>query len=216
MYRPDVQRGWDYGDYQTDLRATIRRIDERARRESDQQWQHTPSKIPGGPKVLQGLACIYDLIHDHKGRKEMFAKGCFSGSLYGVMMYIDHNLLSKKLGDQDDGNLELFDCDIGLAFRLKLAPGHLVRIDGRDEMSVMYQERDVETRQIGSETIRVIKSAALIEISACYGGAVKKTFAVVRDEANVGSLRDDATRSFPSDSASAAFQRALRRLQSVL
>jgi phage head maturation protease len=216
MYKPDARRGWNYHEYQAELRARVESIDERARRESNQQWQHTPSKISSAPKVLQGLACIYDLIHNHKGRKEMFAPGCFDGSLFGVQFHIDHDLRSKKLGDQDDKTLEVIDTPIGLAFRLKLAPGHLDRIGGRNEMSVMYQERDVATRQIGSENVRVIKSASLIEISACHGGAVKNTFAVVRDEANVGLLRDDATLSFPSDSAFAAMQRAMRKLQDLL
>jgi phage head maturation protease len=133
------------------------------------------------PQVFEGYACRYDVIHDHKGRKEMFAKGCFNGSLFGVMLHIDHNLLLKKLGDQDDGNLELIDSDIALAFRLKLAPGDLDRLGGRNEMSVRYQEREVETRQIGGDAVRVIKSASLFEISAVYVGAVRKTFAIVRD-----------------------------------
>jgi hypothetical protein len=168
------------------------------------------------PQVLEGFACRYDEIHNHKGRKEMFLSGCFDGSLFGVIFNIDHDLLSKKLGDQDDGSLELTDNPIGLAFRLKLEPGHLDRIAGRNEMSPMYLERDVEIRQIAGQTVRVIKSASLVEISACYTGSVGKTFAVVRDAAKVGRLKDDAARSFPSDAAAAVFQRAMRGLSASL
>src|SRR5258708_36950303 len=84
------------------------------------------------PKILEGYACIYNVIHNHKNRREIFSPGCFNGSLFGVMFKIDHQFASKKLGDQDDNTLELFDCDIGLAFRLKLGPDALDRLDGRD------------------------------------------------------------------------------------
>jgi phage head maturation protease len=211
MYRPDARRGFNYHDYQAELRETIKRIDARYIRESANE-HHAASKIP---KVLSGFACVYNVIHRHKGRNEMFAKGCFNGSLHGVMFHIDHNLLSKKLGDQGDGNLEIFDTPIGLAFRLKLAPDDIERIGGRDQMSTMYQEREVEFQQIGNKSVRVIKSASLFEISVVYVGAVGKTFAVVRDASSVGCLSDDATRSFPSASAFAVLQRALLRLSTL-
>jgi phage head maturation protease len=173
----------------------------------------TPTHRSDSPQVCEGFACRYDLVHDHKGRKEMFAKGCFDGSLHGVFMGIDHNMLSKKLGDQDDETLELFDTPVGLAFRLKLSIGDLDLLGGRDQMSTMYQERNVELRQIGNETVRVITSASLFEVSAVFSGAVTKTFAVVRNASSVGSLRDDAVCSFPSAAAFAVLQRALGRLQ---
>ena len=171
-----------------------------------------PTRHSINPQVFEGYACRYDVIHDYKGGKEMFAKGCFDGSLFGVMLHIDHNLLSKKLGDQDDGNLELIDGDVGLAFRLKLAPGDLDRLGGRNEMSVRYQERDVENRTIGGDTVRVIKSASLFEISAVYVGAVRKTFAIVRDASAVGLFKDDVKAGFPSAAAFAVLQRAIHGL----
>jgi hypothetical protein len=116
------------------------------------------------------------------------------------------------LGDQDDGSLELFDSETGLAFRLKISTIDLDRLEGRDQMSVMYKENDIDFQTIGSESVRVIKSASLVEISAVYSGAVKNTFAVVRDADKVGKLIDDATRSFPSESAFAQMQRAILRL----
>jgi hypothetical protein len=129
-----------------------------------------------------------------------------------VPVFPDFNLLSKKLGDQDDGSLELFDSETGLAFRLKISTIDLDRLEGRDQMSVMYKENDIDFQTIGSESVRVIKSASLVEISAVYSGAVKNTFAVVRDADKVGKLIDDATRSFPSESAFAQMQRAILRL----
>jgi HK97 family phage prohead protease len=192
----------NYHQYQAELRARVKQINKTYPHES------LPSK------VLQGLACIYDVIHSHKGRKEMFAKGCFDDSLFGVMFLIDHNVLSENLGDQDDNNLELIDGEIGLAFRLTLARDHLDKLGGRDEMSVSYQERDVEYRAIDGETVRVVKSATLIEISAVYVGAIRKTYAVVRDANSVGNLADDA-KGFAYEAAGIAFQRALRNLQTA-
>jgi phage head maturation protease len=211
MYRPDARRGFNYQDHQAELRETIKRIDARYVVESANE-HHATSTIP---KVISGFACTYNVIHRYKGRNEMFARGCFDGSLHGIIMHIDHNMLSKRLGDQDDGSLEICDTPIGLAFRLTLAPGDLERIGGRDQMSVMYQEREVEYQNIGNGSVRVIKSGSLFEISAVYVGAVSKTFAVVRDADKVGQLIDDATRSFPSDSAFADYQRAMRRLATL-
>jgi hypothetical protein len=208
MYTPDARRGWNYDDHQAELRERIKRIDARYLRETANEL-HAASK---SPKVFEGFACVYNVIHRYKDRNEMFAPNCFNGSLHGVFMGCDHNLLSKTLGDQDDGNLEIVDTPVGLACRLRLKPGDLERIEGRDQFSVMYQEREFELQTIGIQSVRVIKSAILIEISAVHIGAVGKTFAVVRDAAKVGLLKDDATRQFPSDSAFAHLQRALARL----
>jgi hypothetical protein len=160
-------------------------------------------------RVLDGFACLYDVPHQYKGRTEIFRKGVFDGYLDGVMFFLDHNLRSKKLGDVDDGNLELVDTDVGLGFRLKLSPGDLERLNGRDEVSVSYIERDVEVR---SDGVRVIKSAILFEISACFVANMRTTHAIVRDANKVGSLRDDAINGFAYDSAATAFTRALKKL----
>jgi Caudovirus prohead serine protease len=199
----DAERGYSIGRFG----GQITRIDHRS------PPREKPSgKYSDAPKVLQGFACLYNVIHSHKGRKEMFATNCFEGSLFSVMCHVDHNLLSKQLGDQDDGSLELFDSEIGLAFRLKISASDLDRLQGRDQMSVMYRENVVDVQSIGSDSVRVIKSASLVEVSAVHAGAVKNTFAVVRDATKVGRLIEDATRSFPSDSALAGIQRAISRL----
>jgi phage head maturation protease len=160
-------------------------------------------------QVLEGWACLYDVPHHYKGRTEIFSRNCFSGYLDGIMFFIDHEIHKKKLGDQDDGTLELFDTDVGLAFRLKLKPGDLERLDGRDSMSVGYRELDVEVRKDGA---RVIKAAIAVEVSACYVGAIRKTFAEVRDANEVDMLSEDV-KHFASDGAAFSFLRALRKLQ---
>jgi len=37
-----------------------------------------------------------------------------------ILFLRDHKLAEKAIGDQSNGSLELFDTDIGLAFRLHL------------------------------------------------------------------------------------------------
>ena len=158
----DAERGYSIGRFG----GEITRIDHRS------PPREKPSgKYSDAPKVLQGFACLYNVIHSHKGRKEMFATNCFEGSLFSVMCHVDHNLLSKQLGDQDDGSLELFDSEIGLAFCLKISASDLDRLQGRDQMSVMYRENVVDFQSIGSDSVRVIKSASLVEVSAvsCWG-----------------------------------------------
>jgi phage head maturation protease len=190
----------EYKEFQAGLQAKVNLTNQIARHESKRN------------KVLQGFANRYGIIHVHKNRKEVFEKGCWGDSLYGVVFLIDHDVLGIKLGDQDDGTLELMDTDAGLAFRLTLSPDDFDRLDGRSEMSVMYKENVVETRTIDNETIRFIKSASLIEISAVFEGAIRKTFAVIRDANSVGLLKDDV-KSFASDGAALKFQSALRKLQ---
>jgi HK97 family phage prohead protease len=172
----------------------------------------TPTKRSDTPKVLDGFACLYGVKHRYKSRWEIFEKGCFEGSLGGVFFLIDHKFATRKLGDVDDGTLELVDNDVGLAFRLKLADGHLERLDGRDAMSCSYIEHDVETRNIDGDTVRVIKSASLFEVSACYVGSVRNTFAAVRNADAVGSLRDEVKNNFAMESTATIFMRALRNI----
>jgi hypothetical protein len=201
------QLGYEIASYYGDLEygdcGPIIAVDHRA-------VKHLPfHKVMTVPQVFEGFAVRYDTPHRHKGRTEIFQKGCFAGSLlFGTMFKLDHVLTEKSLGDQDDDTLELADSDIGLGFRLKLAPGNLERINGRDEMSVSYFEHDVELRN----GIRVIKSASLFEISAVFVGAVRNTHAVVRNASEVGNLRDDVKSRFPYDAAATMFQRTLKNL----
>ena len=159
-------------------------------------------------RYLQGYACLYNVEHQYKGRTEIFERNCFAGSLYDVMFGLDHRYEQKKLGDQNDGSLELVDTDIGLAFRLKLEAGHLERLDGRDEVSVAYIEHDVEIRN----GIRIIKAASIVELSSVFVGAMRTTHAVIVDANKVRSLKEDAKHGFAYESAATAFVRALLKL----
>jgi phage head maturation protease len=197
----------EYAERMAELRARVERIKETARRDSikykdEPVWRYRS-------KVLQGYACLYDVEHSYKGRREVFRKNCFSGSLYEVFFGIDHEYQKTKLGDQNDGSLELVDTDVGLAFRLAIAPSDLAKIADRDEVSVSYIEHDVEIRRDG---LRVIKSASLFEISAVHVGAMRTTHAIVRDASDVDALAVDAKSGFAVDSAAMAFKRALQRL----
>jgi hypothetical protein len=103
-----------------------------------------------------------------------------------------------------------------LAFKIKLRHGDVDRLNGRKMLSVGYTERDVETRNIEGEDVRLIKSVTLGEISACYNGAVKQTHGIIRNAHATGRLQDDVKRGFANDSASVALQRALQKLQNAL
>src|SRR3984957_4256362 len=201
----------DYHAHQAELRARIDSINETARRESIKH-EIKSARNPSKPKILQGFACLYDVVHWWNGKQDCFQKGCFDGSLFGVMFKIDHVLTSPSLGDQDDGSLELIDTDKGLAFRLTIVPGDLDRLAGRDEMSPNYFVHKDKTRKDG---VRVIKSASLLEISACLTGtaAIRQTHVVIRDADAVGAFSEDV-KNFAVDSAATGFIRALRRLKS--
>jgi phage head maturation protease len=164
-------------------------------------------------KILDGFACLYLKPHTYKGNIEVFERGCFNDTLSSkkrVDFCIDH--LDYSLGNTDE-NLELVDTKDGLAFRLRTrSEEDLNRLNGRNAMSVKYSEHDVEVRRVADCDVRFIKSATLIECSAVFNGAVPKTHLVVRDTKTVGRLRDDSVKSFPSDGAFVALQRALNKL----
>jgi phage head maturation protease len=128
-------------------------------------------------RYLQGFACLYSVRHHFRGGIDIFQRSCFSDSLrrFNDVMYgIDHQYHKPKLGRQDDGSLELCDTDIGLAFRLKIQPGHMESLDGRDQVSVACIPHEVEFR----DGVRYIKSASLVEVSSVYLGAMTTTHAV--------------------------------------
>jgi HK97 family phage prohead protease len=199
----DYRRGYSVSD----SGGWVSRVDHR-------RIEQTPITKSDRPQILEGFACLYGVKHFYKSRWEIFEKGCFNGPLDGVFFLIDHKFDTKKLGDVDDGTLELCDSDVGLGFRLKLEPGHVERLEGRDEISVSYIERDVETRKIDGDSVRVIKSASLFEISAVHVGSVRKTFAAVRDAVSVGTLRNEIKDRFEREAAGMHFIRTLRRLDS--
>jgi phage head maturation protease len=159
-------------------------------------------------KILEGWACLYDVPHSYKGRTEIFQKGCFAGTLYGVFFAIDHKYITTRLGDQDSNTLELLDSDVGLAYRLKLTGDALERLDGRCEASVSYIEKDVVVK----DGVRTIRAAALFDISACHIATMRGTHCSIRDAAKVGTLAYEVKHNFSCEAASTKFLRSLRQL----
>jgi phage head maturation protease len=162
-------------------------------------------------QVLQGWACHYNVPHVNSKNNvtESFTPGCFAGTLWGVLFLKDHLIQEKSMASQDDGDLELLDSDAGLAIRIHIKPGVLERLDGRRKFSVGYRTM---ASKIRSDGVRLIQRAALVEVSGCYSGAVRQTFAEVRDADKVGSLAHES-KHFAYQGASLAFSRALRDLQ---
>jgi hypothetical protein len=112
------------------------------------------------------------------------------------------------MASQDDGDFEVHDCEAGLAMRVYLKDSTLEKLDGREQLSVGYH---VENAAVRSDGVRLIKSAVLIEISACYVGAVTQTWCEIRDSDSVGTLANEA-KNFASEGAALGFTRALQRL----
>ncbi|SHG69644.1 hypothetical protein [Bradyrhizobium erythrophlei] len=167
--------------------------------------------LPQKQQVLQGWACHYNVEHTNYKTdvREIFLPGCFAGSLTGLLFLRDHLLSEKAMADQDDGDLEVHDCEAGLAMRVHLKDGVLDRLEGRDQLSVGYHLLQASLR---SDGVLLIKSAVLLEISACYVGAVRQVWSEIRNADDVGSLADDA-KTFASEGASRGFLRELRKLQ---
>jgi phage head maturation protease len=182
-----------------------------ARYRIDSDGRAVKTKSSARKQILQGWAVHYNVPHINyqNNLTESFARGCFTGSLYSVMFLRDHKLTEKKIADQDDGDLELHDSDAGLAMRVHLKEGTLEKLDGRRELSVGYRIFDSKLRYDG---VRVIRNAALIEISACYEGAVRQTFTEICDADSVGTLAEDS-KNFGYEGASHGFLRALREMQ---
>jgi hypothetical protein len=162
-------------------------------------------------KVLDGRVVLYGVSHWYEGRQDIFEPKCFAGSLDMIWFGIEHKYSERPLGCQEDGSLELHDDDVALHFRLKLTPDALERLDGRNEASAAYSVRDSEIR----DGVRYIKSAILMEISACHVASLRQSHCIVRDADSVGKLTDDARRGFASDAAGQKFLNALKRLEST-
>jgi HK97 family phage prohead protease len=201
------------GDVEYSYGGYITSVDNRAVK------QITPRKAATRyePKVIEGLAVLHLKPHYHKSRIEVHQQHCFDETLRTktrVHFCIDHDQ-SYSLGDTDD-NLELLDTPKGLAFRLRVrSQEDLDLLQGRTAMSVRYAECEVETRQIGGEDVRFIKSAELVEISAVFQGAIPKTHLIVRDAKSAGNFHDECQLGFANDGAFVALKRALEKLDAT-
>jgi hypothetical protein len=166
-------------------------------------------------KIIQGYAALYGEKNKHwywkNERFEVFDKNCFAGSLWGVWLGRDHRYTERRIAEQDDGSLEIYDSDIGLAFRAKLKPGDLEWIDGRSEVSVSYISKETAERN----GTHVIKSAAILELSLCHVATIRSTHAIVCDANSVGTLAEDAASRFAGDAAFTKVMAALRTLDTA-
>ena len=159
-------------------------------------------------QVLDGRVVIYNQPHWYEGRQDVFESKCFAGSLDMVWFGIEHRYQEKPLGCQEDNTLELHDDDVALHFRLKLGPGALERLDGRNEASAAYSVLESEI----CNGVRHVKKAVLVEISACHVASLRQSHCIVRDANKCGPLAHDAKHGFAYDSAGMAVSRALKRL----
>jgi phage head maturation protease len=132
-----------------------------------------------GAKIIQGYAALWGVKHWYwkNERFEVFDRGCFAGSLWGVWLCRDHKLTERKIAEQENNSMELLDTSEGLAFRAKLNSGDLDWIDGRSEVSVSYVSKETAERN----GVHVIKKAALLEVSLCHIATLRATHAIVRD-----------------------------------
>jgi phage head maturation protease len=163
-------------------------------------------------QVAEGWVCAYNVEHTNfkTGQREIFLPSCFTGSLTGLLLLRDHVLSEKALANQDDGDdLEVHDCEAGLAIRVHVKDGMLDRLEGRDQFSVGYHVLDSSVR---SDAVRLIKKAVLIEVSLVHVGAVRQTFMEIRDSEDVGPLEIDS-KNWAYDGAGRGFLRELRKLQ---
>jgi phage head maturation protease len=161
-------------------------------------------------QVLQGWACHYNVAHKNyrTNGDELFLPGCFAGTLWGTEFRRDHILTEEKMADQDDGDMELLDGDQGLAIRVHLKEGVLERLEGRRALSVGYRTLQATLR---SDGVMQIKSAALVEISACDVPAVRQCFLEIKDADEVGALAEES-KTFAYTGAALGFTRALAKL----
>ncbi len=164
-----------------------------------------------GTKIIQGYACLWGVRHWYwkNERFEVFEKGAFTGSLWGVWLGRDHKYTERKIAEQEDGSLEILENEIGLAFRAKLKPADIDWIGGRSEVSVSYLPKETENRN----GLHVVKKAALLEVSLCDVATIRATHAIVCDAATCGTLAEDAASRFSTDAAATKFMDAMRRYQ---
>jgi hypothetical protein len=176
----------------------------------DRDGRPVKTKSSRTKQVLQGSCCHYGVEHTNykTGQREIFLPGVFNDSLRGVIFLRDHILTEPKMADQDDSDLELHDCEAGLAVRVHLKEGMLDRLEGREQLSVGYH---VLESCIRTDGVRLIKHAVLIEVSAVHVGAVRQTFLEIRDADDVGPLETDS-KNFAGEGAAKGFLRALRNL----
>ena len=167
--------------------------------------------------AIQGWACVYNKPHSYKSRIEIFSPGAFDATLAArdvVEFRVDHDPGDIIASTAD--RLELLSDRTGLAFRMKLRDdgiGDLVLKRQADAMSPGYKEIDVEEVEIEGEKVRMIRKAALTEISLVRRGAVRQTFATLVDAAKCAPLSVETKGS--GFGVEASYRRLMRVLEDV-
>lgn len=146
--------------------------------------------VSSGGDVIAGYATRFNKAHEYKGHVDVFAVGCFartlcSGRAVRLLMHHDESKLVATTADA----LELHSDDKGLAFKCLLPSTvngtlakMMVRRLGRAGMSVGYEIRDAETKEIEGCSVRILYDCDLVEISLVDRGAVPQAFAVLKQD----------------------------------
>jgi len=172
-------------------------------------------------RLVAGYATMYNKIHfGDRSQLEVFSPGCFARTLVSgkaVRAIIEHDE-AKVVGTTADV-LELRSDRNGLGFKcfLPYTPEGSVAYDMvnqavRCSMSVSYEVRVDEVRNIDGHDIRFIRDAELNEISFVKAGAVREAFAVKHSS---DDMLDHIMRngSLLSDGAAAGFKRAFHKFE---
>ncbi len=176
--------------------------------------------------ALVGYATCYSKAHYGPDRQvEAFVAGAFSAALrsHRDVAFLKNHSWSRCYGSTTTGELELFEDDAGLAFKLLVADDAdgrelLAEVDdGRLQMSVGYTVDLSETKDFDGTEVRLIRQAQLGEISAVHRPAVQETSITTMPAGAVPSLTD-LCRSGRMKSLAAAghFERRLAALRRAL
>ncbi len=176
--------------------------------------------------ALVGYATAYNKCHHGPDRQvECFMPGAFSASLrsHRDVAFLKNHSWSRCYGSTTTGELELFEDDAGLAFKLLVADDAdgrelLAEVEnGKLQMSVGYTSDIAETKDFGGVDVRLIRQAQLGEISAVGRPAVAETVVTAMPADAVPSLTE-LCRSGRMKSLAAAghFERRLAVLRRAL
>jgi HK97 family phage prohead protease len=174
-------------------------------------------------KVLQGLACVYNVPVIVDGHVKMICPGAFDDYLANprnkVGFWLNHDP-EKVVGDTDNG-LELFSDRRGLAFRFRFPDNSMGRLAKEIAQSKEYTGMSVgctyqNDNVVTMEGIEVsqIKNAHLQEISFVKAGAIEKAFGILGN-ADI-SLKEACNTALSSDGAFVRLMRATQALQQNL
>lgn len=175
--------------------------------------------------VLVGYGVVFGKTcsPNQNGQFDVFERGCFAEDVrkrHPVAFLREHDW-ARRAGGIDDGNLDLFEDDHGLAFALRPsadAEGRSLAADvkaGWLRTSVRFRALEVTEAKIGGEPVRFIRRAVLSEISAVKNPALRETSIFAMERRSFTSLAalcrsGDLRHKCAGENVSGAF-RALRK-----